>query len=165
MVSEQQPYLEETCSDVSVTKPVCGIRALPYDMHNLSTLHLCVNDGECVGKPLGDCQTCSRAMTRCGILLSNDDKKSSGAWVVGANFSVSGGGFIRDPITKTLAPGESYEFDFEQMYTPGNPISSATCTVFLISAPKVDDCIDETRTTTECKNVTKYQAVERQVCE
>jgi hypothetical protein len=51
------------------------------------------------------------------------------------------------------------------MYTPGNPISSATCVVYLISAPKVDECHDETRTTQECSNVTRYRAVETQVCE
>jgi hypothetical protein len=164
-VSEQQPYGEVECKDVSVTNQVCGLRALPYDMHNLSILHLCVDDGGCVGLPLGDCQSCTRAMTRCGLLITNDDNKSSGVWVVGANFTVTGGGFIVNPISKTLGPGESYEFDFQQMYTPGNPISSASCAVYLMSAPKVDDCHDETRTSQECLNVTKYKTVERQVCE
>jgi hypothetical protein len=164
-VSEQQPYLEESCNDVSVTKPVCGTRALPYDMKNISILHLCVDDHNCVGNPLGDCQVCTRAMTRCGTIITNKDNKSSGTWVMGANFTVTGGGFIRDPVSKTLGPGESYEFDFQQMYTPGNPISSASCNVYLVSAPKVDDCHDETRVTKECQNVTKYKTVERQVCE
>jgi hypothetical protein len=106
-----------------------------------------------------------RAMTRCGLIITNNDLKSAGTWSVGANFTVTGGGFIMNPVSKSLAPNESYEFDFQQMYTPGSPPSSATCNVFLISAPKIDDCHDETRTTSECKDIVKYNTTQKQVCE
>lgn len=164
-VTEQVPYVDLECKPVSMTNTICGIRALPYDAHPITTIHLCVTDDECVGKPLGDCQGCSRAMTRCGLLIENKDAKSSGTWTVGANFTVTGGGFMKDPVTKTLAPNESYEFDFQQMYAPGQPISSAICKVFLITAPKVDDCHDETREINDCKNVTKYTTIQKQVCQ
>jgi hypothetical protein len=164
-VTEQQPYITEVCNDIQVTKQVCGMRDIPYDYHKMTTINLCLSDGNCSGKPLGDCQVCTTAMTRCGIIITNNDKQASGAWGVAANFTVKGGGFNMNPVTKVIAPNESAEFDFQQMYTPGNPISSANCVVGLVSAPKVDDCHDETRIASECENVTKYKQVDKQVCE
>jgi len=163
-VSAQVPYQESNCTNVSITTQVCGSRALPYRMVNITRIDLCVSDGSCTGLPLSQCNACSRAMTRCGVIITNDDTNESGTWVVGANFTVSGGGFINNPVSKSLDPNESFEFDFQQMYTLGPSPSSATCDVFLVSAPKADDCHDVTRMETECTNVTAYNSTETQVC-
>ena len=163
-VTAQVPYQISNCTNVSVTSQVCGSRALPFHMVKITPIDLCVSDGTCVGLPLSQCDACSRAMTRCGVMITNDDANESGAWVVGANFTVSGGGFINNPVSKTLAPNQSYEFDFQQMYTLGTSPSSATCDVFLVSSPTVNDCHDETRMQTECTNVTVYNTTETQVC-
>jgi hypothetical protein len=163
-VSHQVSYVEPVCNDVSVTTQVCGSRALSYDLVNVTPIHLCVSDGNCSGRALGECRECTMAMTRCGVIITNNDLKSSGTWVVDANFTVSGGGFNMNPVTKTIAPNQSSEFDFQQMYAPGSPPSSAVCNVALSSASTVNDCHDETRTTSECKDVTFYNTTVSQVC-
>ncbi len=163
-VSTQVPYQESNCTNLSVTTQVCGTRALQYHMVNVTRIDLCVSDGSCTGLPLSQCTACSRAMTRCGLIITNDDANESGTWVVGANFTVSGGGFINNPVSKSLAPNQSSEFDFQQMYTLGPSPNSATCDVFLVSAPIVDDCHGETRMQTECTNVTVYNETETQIC-
>ena len=164
-VTEMVPRMVEECGEVSYTEEDCGKRELEYNTSMNPISHLCWIDGDCGGKPLSTCVDCTKAATRCTMLITNQDEKKSGTWSVGANFSLGNSLFARDPVTKTIEPGETEEFDFQHFYDPGKPINSATCELFIIDAAEVDDCVQITRTRQECSNVTKNVEVEKQVCE
>ncbi len=164
-VFEEVPGLVEECEEVQYTEEVCGRRALEYISTEAPIVHLCMLDGECGGKSLAGCKYCQKAMTRCTMIIHNLDPKKSGAWTVGANFSLDGAVFSRDPVMKTIDPNETESFDFQHFYTPGVPINSATCKLFVIEEAVVDDCQDITRAREECANVTKLVIVEKEVCE
>ncbi|MEW6722886.1 MAG: hypothetical protein AB1324_06510 [Candidatus Micrarchaeota archaeon] len=164
-VTEQVPFVEEECGPFSFTENVCGLRNLNYSIERVPKADLCTADGPCAGYPLSECQTCSKAMTRCVLIIKNEETLKSGEWSVGANYSLGNAGFVKDPITRTIAPGQSAAFDFDQIYTVPKPISSASCEVFVVSEPTIEDCHEETRSRTECTNVTRYNTVTREVCE
>jgi hypothetical protein len=131
-VTENVPKLVEECGEVAYTEEDCGKRELEYNTSMNPISHLCWIDGECGGKALSTCTDCLKAATRCTLLITNNDEKKSGTWVVGANFSLGNSLFARDPVTKTIEPGETAEFDFQHFYDPGKPINSATCDVFIV---------------------------------
>ncbi len=164
-VTEQVPVVKEECGEVAYTEDVCSMRKLNYTVRMLPVTDLCISDGVCTGKPLGDCQQCTKAMTRCVMQITNEEHEKSGTWSVGANYTMGNFGFEKDPITHTLAPNETVDFDFNQIYMPGFPISSAICTLAVVSEPSAETCIGHTRTTTECRNVTKTETVEKEVCQ
>ncbi|HSB46525.1 MAG TPA: hypothetical protein VLD37_00815 [Candidatus Bilamarchaeum sp.] len=166
MESSKVPVTKEECGPVSYTEPVCGLRKLNYSMGQVAKIDLCIADTGCTGAPLGDCQACTKAMTRCVLTIKNEEPQKSGVWKVGANYSLSQTiAFIKDPITKEIRPNESFAFDFNQIYNPGQPINSADCSLFVTEEPYSQDCHDETRTRNECKNVTTTETVQTQVCE
>lgn len=164
-VSEEVPVVEQQCGDVSYTEQVCDIRELNYTSNMLPPTHLCISDTGCNGMQLGDCQGCAQAMTRCVLQITNTETQKTGTWKVGANYSLGTSGFIKDPITHTIEPGETASFDFNQIYNPGQPINSASCQLFIISKPKIEECHEETRSREECKDITTTKIVEREVCE
>lgn len=163
--TEEVPATEEVCENFSYTDEICGKKQLEYSAILLPKTHLCIQDGPCVGQPLASCPTCSKAMSRCILVVTNEDEEYSGTWTVSATFSVDQSGFIKEPITKTIAPNESFNFDFYQIYVVGSPIQAASCDLPVTSAPIVDDCHQETRIETECTNVTTTKLVEVEVCE
>lgn len=165
MVSDEVPVTKEECGDVSFTEEVCSLRKLNYSATTLPRVDLCIGDGGCTGKPLGDCAGCSKAMTRCVMRISSLEAQKSGTWVVGANYTLGNSGFEKDPISKTIGPNETADFDFNQIYTPGYPTNSASCTLAVVSEPTVEACVGHTKVETECKNVTRTESRERQVCE
>ncbi|MFH0737319.1 MAG: hypothetical protein V1827_01575 [Candidatus Micrarchaeota archaeon] len=164
-VIEQVPYTELECGDVSYTEEVCVIRKLDYTAKQSPKVDLCISDEGCNGMALGDCQGCTQAMTRCVMEIKNEETIKSGTWSVGAEYSLGNFGFIKDPITHTIDPGETVAFDFNQIYSPGKPISSASCVLEIESDPMIEDCHQETRSREDCANVTKTRQVEREVCE
>lgn len=164
-VSQTVPVTEEICEEVSYTDEVCGIRKLPYTYTDIPRVDLCIGDGSCTGSPLSECRQCSSAMTRCIKVINNEDTKAAGTWTVAATFSFGTAGFNKDPVTATIQPNSSYAFDFYQIYAPGSPPSSASCTLTVTQAASVNDCHQETRTVTECANVTRFVSVEREVCQ
>lgn len=164
-VTEVRPVLQEECGNFSYTEPVCGVRKLNYSLTWHPGVDLCISDGVCVGQPLGDCQACTKAMSRCILEITNNELQKSGTWTVGANYTLGKAAFLKDPISMEIGPGESAKFDFNQIYNPGSPISSAVCALFVASEPTVDDCHEETRVRSECKNVTTNTTVEREVCQ
>jgi hypothetical protein len=164
-VTDLVPQVVEECGEVSYTEEECGKRKLEYNSSMNPISHLCWIDGDCGGKPLSTCTSCLKAATRCTLKLTNNDEKKSGTWTVGANFTQSNSLFSRDPVTKTIGPGETGVFDFQHFYDPGKPINSANCVLFVKTEAEVDDCIQITRTRQECTNVTTNVEVQRQVCE
>jgi hypothetical protein len=164
-VTEQEPVVSEVCSPVQSTEDVCGLRKLPYIVASPPKLDICIIDGDCAGKPLSQCPGCTSAMTRCTLIIKNEDPQKSGTWKVGANFTLLKSGFNKDPISITIRPNETAAFDFQQIYGPGDPVNSATCNISIIEEAVVDDCHQETRMKTECSNVTTMINVSRQVCE
>jgi hypothetical protein len=164
-VTEQVPQTKEECGELAYTEPVCGLRKLNYSITQPPRVDLCIEGPGCVGKPLGDCQACTKAMTRCIMTIKNEEEQKAGTWVVGANYSLNGAGFIKEPISSTIDPGKSFAFDFNQIYNPGSPISSAKCVLFVISDPWIEDCHEETRTKIDCRNVTTTVTVQREVCQ
>ena len=164
-VTEQKTVIHEECGPVSYTEQVCGKRKLSYLATKLPVLHLCVSDGGCVGKEVTQCPACSQIMSRCTMVILNEDKTAAGTWTVAANFTLSFGGFNREPVTYVIQPNESASFDFQQFYAPGSPVRTADCSIGVVSEPVIEDCHEETRTRTECKNVTATEPVEKQVCE
>ncbi|MEW6748636.1 MAG: hypothetical protein AB1295_02935 [Candidatus Micrarchaeota archaeon] len=164
-VTEEVPVVEEQCGEVSYTEQVCEIRELGYTATELPKVDLCISDGVCNGRPLGECQGCTQAMTRCILQVTNEETQKSGTWKVSANYSLGNSGFIKDPISYTIAPGETVNFDFNQIYSPGKPISSASCLLWISSKPKAEECHEETRSRVECRDVEATKTVEREVCE
>jgi hypothetical protein len=164
-VTEEVPVVKEECGEVAYTEQVCSMRKLNYTQKMLPKVDLCISDGVCTGKPLGDCQGCAKAMTRCILQITNLESEKSGTWSVGANYTMGTFGFNKDPISHSIGPNQTSDFDFNQIYTPGFPISSATCTLAVVSEPSAEECIGHTRTTTECRNVTKTESVSKEVCQ
>jgi hypothetical protein len=163
-VTEEVSVVKEECGNVSFTEQVCGVRKLNYTATLLPKVDLCIGDGVCVGNPLGDCQECSKAMTRCVLVVYNEEPQEFGVWTVGANYTLGNFGFNKDPITQTIGPGQSYAFDFNQIYNPGQPINSASCALAVTSEPSTEECYEVTRLRPECNNVTRTVATEREVC-
>ncbi len=165
MVVDEVPETKEQCSDVSFTEPSCGVRLLNYSITRLPKVDLCISDGECLGKPLGDCQNCVKAMTRCVMRVQSLEPQKTGTWSVGANFSFVNYGFEKEPITRTIGPNQSADFDFNQIYTVNYPVNSAVCNLAVISEPLIEECVQVSRTRTDCRNVTTTKSVPREVCE
>lgn len=165
-VVSQVPIITQQCNNVSITTPNCGERNLPYTATTVPKLDLCTGDGSCVGQPLQNCTVCSSAMTRCDLVITNNDLKESGTWIVGANFTLGNSGTItQNPVTENIGPNETYDFDFRLLYQLHNPVTTATCAVYVISPAQVNDCQQITSTQIQCQNVTGYQNVSQQVCQ
>lgn len=164
-ITEDVPTVVEVCEDVEYTDQVCGKRELDYTVTNVPKVDLCVRDGPCVGLPLRNCTSCSKAMTRCVLIVKNDDLKKSGTWSVSADYSVQGAGFIKEPIAQEIRPNESFAFDFFQIYVPEQPLTSATCKLWVDKAPVIDDCHEETTIKEVCENVTTVDKVTKTVCQ
>lgn len=164
-VIDQIPHTETKCGEFSFSEPVCGLRKLNYSMTLLPKVDLCTIDGPCAGEELSECQHCGKAMTRCVMVIKNEETVQSGTWVVGANYTLGNAMFLKDPISILIAPGESAAFDFNQIYDLGQPINSASCELFITKEPTVQDCITQQKSKYECRNVTEIQNVSRQVCE
>jgi hypothetical protein len=165
-VTTMTPVTQEQCGNVSYTEPVCALRKLNYSITLKPEVNLCIADGTCSGQPLGQCGGCSNAMSRCIMIIKNNEPLYSGNWTVGANYTLGNTGysFIKDPITASIDPGTSYEFDFNQIYNPGNPINSADCQLFVIKDPSIQDCRQETRVREDCINVTMNVSSVSEVC-
>src|SRR5262249_36889181 len=156
----------EECGDVSYTVPVCGLRKLNYSVTHQPKVDLCIDDGtSCTGNSLGECPDCHRAMTRCILTITNDEAQQSGLWTVGANFTLPNAAFLKDPKMVQIDPNQSYAFDFYQIYSVNPPVNSASCSLFIIKEPTVQDCHQETRTRVECGNVTQNLTKITEVCE
>ncbi len=169
-VQVQEPAIVEECGPVSYTEEVCGKRILPYETIRIPKVDICSIDGPCAGIALADCPSCSKAMTRCVLAIRNLDPDKAGTWKVGANFSLRQTGFekvafIKDPITKSIKANSTETFDFHQFYAPGKPATSAECNLFIIEEPEIEDCHQETRIVTECKDVEKMATISKEICE
>ncbi len=164
-VTTYTPVTQLVCGNVSYTVPVCELRKLNYTISMKPKVDLCIGDGSCTGSPLGQCQTCSSAMSRCVMEIKNNEPVDSGSWTVAANFTLGNAGFIKDPITEVIPPNGSFAFDFNQIYTPGDPISSANCNLWVSKEPTIQDCHQETRTRIDCNNVTTNTSSTTQVCD
>lgn len=164
-VTEQVPVVAEECGEVAYTEQVCDIRKLNFTQTSLTKVDLCISDSVCMGKPLVECPNCVKAMTRCVLQIRNTETEKTGTWTVGANYTMGNFGFDKDPISHSIKPGESADFDFNQIYTLAYPVSSANCDLRITSVPTIEECVGHTRTTTECKNVTKTEAVSKEVCQ
>ena len=164
-VTELVPITTQECGNVSYSEEVCANRKLSYVATREPKVDLCIVDGPCVGNPLGECPGCSKAMTRCVLIIHNEEAQKSGTWTATANFTLGSAGFNKEPITQTIAANESEMFDFFQIYTPGSPTNSASCTIAVTGEPVIEDCIQEMRTKTECTNVTRNNTNTREVCQ
>jgi len=166
MVQVQETGLVEECGPVSYTETVCGKRTLESDVTLLPKVDICSIDGPCSGLSIDECSSgCTKAMTRCVMVIKNLEDSKSGEWKVGANFTIPNAAFLKDPQALTIRPGETGTFDFYQFYSPGIPITTAECNVFVMEEPQIEDCHDETRTKDECAEVEKPVTVMREVCE
>jgi hypothetical protein len=99
------------------------------------------------------------------MVIKNEEQVQSGIWIVGANYTLGNAMFIKDPISITIDANESAAFDFNQIYDLGQPTNSASCEVFIMKDPTVQDCIQQQKTKYECQNVTQIREESRQVCE
>lgn len=103
-------------------------------------------------------------MMRCILTLQSNEDSEAGTITVGANFTLPGGAFLKEPISKTFNQGTSHAFDFYQIYGPGKPINSADCDLYVIGTPTVNECIDITKIESDCKSVTKIEKIQTEVC-
>lgn len=166
MATIQTPVTSEQCDDVTFTDQVCGKRKLNYTTSYSPRVDLCVEDGTCVGKPVGECPTpCTKVMSRCIMTIENRDSAKSGTWIVGATFSIKNAGFIKEPITQYIGPGQKGAFDFYQIYAASGALNTATCNLTIKSEPFIDDCHDEARIRRNCQNITTFKTTQQQVCQ
>jgi len=164
-VIDEVPETKEQCSNVTLTEQSCGVRTLNYSVTRLPKVDLCISEGGCLGKPLGECPYCVKVMSRCILRIQSLEEQKTGTWSVGANYSLGNSSFLKNPITLTIGPNQTADFDFNQIYTVGYPINSASCTLAVAYEPTVDECVQVTRTKTECKNVTSTARTQREVCD
>jgi len=166
IVTLTEPYTEEVCWNVTYTQEVCEYKALEFSVSSVHKLDLCTVDGDCVGKELSACpHTCTGAMKRCRMNVTNLNPDKAGVWAVGANFTLDNAGFIKDPVDSYLQPGETWTFDFTQLYTIGLGGSSMDCDMYLVSTPTVEFCHQVGKDDVECQERTLYRTIEREVCE
>lgn len=164
-VITEEPYTEEVCSQITYTEEECEMKELNYTSTTIAMTDLCVEDGPCVGKDLFECiRTCKRAMKRCKMNITNTDKYE-GTWVAGATFGYNGAAFVKNPISAIIDPGKTYTFDFYQIYTLGDPPSTATCSVTVLYPAITKVCLNIEKTGTRCENVTRMRAIETEVCD
>ncbi len=160
----ETPIVTSQCDNVSYTEQVCQMRNLEYSITSKTKVDLCIASDSCSDTPLNDCHTCTRAMTRCTITVQNNDPKQTGDWTVGANFTLFNAGFIKNPQTLTILPTHNATFDFFQIYSLGYVQSAATCDLYVVNPPLINDCHQETRNKIVCNNVTTMQTTTQQVC-
>lgn len=166
MVTITEPYQVTECWNLTFTEEVCDRKALEYAVSAVHTLDLCTQDSDCVGKQLVECpRTCEGAMKRCRMNVTNLDDANAGVWVAQANFTIDNLGFEKEPTSAFILPGETFTFDYTQLYKLGLYGSSMECTMGLVSTPVAEVCHLEGRETTQCDEVTRYKTVEREVCE
>ena len=165
MVPVEQPYTEEECVDVAYTEEECNMKELEYAASPVVKLDLCVS-GSCTGRNISECfYSCNSAMTRCRMNITNKDEKYPGIWMVGASFGYMEASFVKNPQTAEIPPGETFTFDFEQMYDMGQLPTIASCTLTVLYPAVVRDCVQVERTRTDCLNVSKVRIVQQQVCD
>lgn len=163
-VITEEPYTEEVCQQISYTEEECEMKELTYTSGQIAMTDLCVEDGECVGKDITACPlTCERAMKRCRMNITNEDAYE-GTWIVGATFGYNGAAFVKNPESEAIEPGETYTFDFQQIYSMGSPPSTATCSVTVLYPAIAKICVNIEKTRTDCSNITRMRAVETEVC-
>ncbi|MFH2101025.1 MAG: hypothetical protein ABII71_02975 [Candidatus Micrarchaeota archaeon] len=166
IVTITEPYEETVCYNITYTDEVCERKALEYSVSQISTVDLCTSDGGCVGKDISTClNICQSAMKRCRMNLTNLDDTSAGVWVVGANFTTGKVGFDKEPTSAYIKAGDTFTFDYSQLYSLGLYGNSMACSLFVVGAPVVDVCHMESRDDTQCDEITRYKTVEREVCE
>jgi len=166
-VTTQEPYQEQVCQNVSKMDQVCANRELNYSLSPATKTYLCSENNLCVNwLGNGTCVTyyCSNGMTRCTANLTNLDPQKSGTWSVGANFSLDGKVFGKNPVEVTLLPSESEIVDFDLFYGMDINQLKADCSIFISTPSRIQDCSFVTTTALDCQNVTKYRDVEKQVC-
>jgi hypothetical protein len=167
-VVTQEPYNKTQCQNVSKMDEVCVNRELNYTLSPTVKTDICVSSDLCVNPyPGGGCATyyCSKGQTRCRANLTNLDPQKSGTWSVGANFTMGGSVFGKDPVVETLLPGSTVPIDFQMLYNMDVNQVRPSCVVFVKSSPIIQDCNFITRITEDCQNVTEYKNVEKQVCQ
>ncbi|MBI5228369.1 hypothetical protein HY988_07285 [Candidatus Micrarchaeota archaeon] len=163
-VIEQIPIITEQCDNVSYTEEVCQLRELKYSVVGQTKTDLCIVSDSCAGSPLSSCRNCNRAMTRCTMTIKNLDPKETADWTVGANFTLPWAGFIKNPDSQTILPEHNATFDFYQIYSFSEVIIPASCDLYVINKPIINDCHQETRAKVVCANVTTTQSREKEVC-
>ncbi len=161
----EEPYIEEECINVTYVEEECILKELEYTVSPVTKIDLCTS-GTCTGKPISECfYSCTSAMTRCQMNITNKDEKHSGTWVVGANFGYMSASFVKNPQTAEIPPGGTHTFDFEQMYNMGELPTIASCTLTVLYPAIVRDCVQVEKTRVDCKNVSKVRIVQREVCD
>ena len=169
-VITQVPYTESVCQNVSKMEQVCANKELNYSLSGINMTFICVEQTLCVNYlQNGSCAPlslyCSKGMTRCRATLINLDDQKAGIWSVGANFTLDGSVFGKNPESVTLLPNVSYVFDFEQFYEMDINQKKASCSIFVSSPAILQDCNYITTMTESCQNQTKYKETEKQVCD
>lgn len=165
LVSEEVPSIREVCeNNVGRTETVCSKKSLSYELNYYDQINICTADGDCAGKDISSCSSCKRIMSRCQLNVTNKDPLNAGNWGVRANFTVNGRIFEKEESVKTIGPLKTETFDFYQIYDPYGSISIAQCNLMISSPPIIDECHDETRTVSVCRNVTESKTIQKEVC-
>jgi len=169
MVYVEEPYEEEECREVAYTEEQCARRELSYSVTPIVKTDICTQNGDCVGKALLeniDClYTCTQAMKRCQMNITNNDPQYDGVWVVGATFSYKDAAFVKNPLSVEIPDGESFTFSFEQIYSLGTPPTFASCSLSVLYPAIVRECIQVEKARIDCMNVTKVRIVQQEVCD
>lgn len=164
IIQTDQPVTTQECTNYTQTTTNCDDRPMNYSIIAFSENTLCTTGGSCANELLESCSKCSVAVSRCIMTIKSDEKKETGTITVGANFTLPGGAFIKEPISKTFNHGANHTFDFYQIYNLEKPIITAKCNLYVIGTPTVKECKDITKIESDCKPVTRIEKIQTEVC-
>ena len=166
MVNETVPKQNVVCEMVDETAENCRTGELKFESKRLDDIHICVDDGDCVGQLLSSCKTCAAANIRCGLDITNTDS-AEGTWVVKALITQGKYAFDRNPVSLKIQPGQTGRFDFQQKYgygtSDGVPMQ-ATCATEIVAKGENKICRKTTVPKQVCRNETVNAVMSKEVC-
>lgn len=168
-VSSTTPYVTVDCSNTTSVNEKCEFKKLDYTLTDIDKLQICTLKDSCIGyDSKGKCVNyqCSKQTTICKLNITNNDDKFTGQWTVSGNFTMNGIVFDKNPDTVSIAPKGTATVTFQQFYNIDNNNNQllAECAMYISSSPKIYHCMNITTTTEDCKNVTKYKTMTKEVC-
>lgn len=162
-IIKQQTVTRMDCQNISKTSTICDERLMNYSTLSLTKSNICTA-GACAGYALYDCMDCSAAMTRCILTVKSGESVVTGTIEMEAEFTFPSGSFIKNPVSKTIKPGQNATFDFYQSYSLSTQFSTPECDIYLTEDPLVEECTDVTTYESICTPVTVTEPVETIVC-
>jgi hypothetical protein len=162
-VTQYQQTTTYDCHNVSTTSTSCTERQMDYSILGTTRTNIC-SGGNCAGSELYGCMDCTSALTRCIMTIQSNEQTATGTITAGANFTFPAGAFVKNPVSQTLKPGTTAEFEFYQSYSLATSFTTPDCSIYVTEVPLIEDCVELTETEETCTPVTSNVPVQVEVC-